>query len=187
MINKIVDSLNWIYIGIAGIIFGVVSWLGIMAASAFTKKTASLHWNEHLNVVSTQAAEKTIIKIENRLTDFLQEIKESNFNLFEIQKDNIRIEVNKFLKPVKEGLEVLQKSHKKTEKEVTKIKEEIAEIKKELEISKASRHESKGSVEAVMSLVLEKLRELTPELDELKSEPKKFSGKKILNGLYNHD
>ena len=176
MINKIVDSLNWLYIGIAGIIFGVVSWLSIAAAGAFAKKTASLHWKDHIDTVSTQAANKAA-------TQILSEIKQSNKELFETQKDNIRTEVKLFLDPVKEGLETLQKSHKKTEKEVTKIKEEIAEIKKELEISKASRHESKGSVEAVMNLVLEKLRELTPELDE----PKKFSGKKIFNGLYNHD
>jgi len=58
MINKIVDSLNWLYIGIAGIIFGVVSWLSIAAAGAFAKKTASLHWKDHIDTVSTQAANK---------------------------------------------------------------------------------------------------------------------------------
>ena len=153
MINKIIDSLNWLYIGIAGIIFGVVSWLSIAAAGAFAKKTASLHWKDHIDKVSTQAANEAANLI-------LSEIKKSNIELFETQKDNIRIEVDKFLKPVKEGLEVLQKSHKKTEKEVTKIKEEIAEIKKELEISKASRHETKGNVESVMNLVLDELKDL---------------------------
>lgn len=178
MINKIVDSLNWLYIGIAGIIFGVVSWLSIAAAGAFAKKTASLHWKDHIDTVSTQAANKAA-------TQILSEIKQSNKELFETQKDNIRIEVKLFLDPVKEGLETLQKSHKKTEKEVTKIKEEIAEIKKELEISKASRHESKEEVRAVLYSAIETIQEFNKVILEL---PKKqLKPLKILNGLYNHD
>ena len=175
MINKIIDSLNWLYIGIAGIIFGVVSWLSIAAAGAFAKKTASLHWKDHIDKVSTQAANEAANLI-------LSEIKKSNIELFETQKDNIRIEVDKFLKPVKEGLEVLQKSHKKTEKEVTKIKEEIAEIKRELEDSKKSRHASKEEVRVVLYSAIETIEEFNKVILEL---PKKqLKPLKVVNGLY---
>lgn len=180
MINKIVDSLNWLYIGIAGIIFAVVSWLSITAAGAFAKKTAILHWKDHIDTVSTQAANQAANLI-------LSEIKKSNIELFEGQKDNIRIEVKSILDPVKEGLETLQKSHKKTEKKVTKIKEEIAEIKKELEASKRSRHDSKADVESVLNLAIESIKEFNIKFDTEK-EPKSLKViNSVVNGLYNKE
>jgi len=174
MINKIVDSLNWLYIGIAGIIFGVVSWLSITAAGAFAKKTAILHWKDHIDTVSTQAANQAANLI-------LSEIKQSNKELLETHIDNIRIEVKSILDPVKEGLETLQKSHKKTEKQVTKINKEIAEIKKELEDSKKSRHQSKAGVESVLTLAIETIKEFNIKFNT-KKEPKSL---KVINGVVN--
>lgn len=154
MMEKIMDYLNWLYIGVGTIILGAIGWLVAMGAKAYATKTTSLLWQEQMTKISEEAAKKAVKNVvlsqelKERDKELLESLTKIVINGLAEYPPLVRKEATELLNPLIASTQTLIKSNKINQSK-------IAKIEKSLKEHRESEHKHRNDTLTVLNFLID--------------------------------
>lgn len=167
MIDKILEYLNWLYVGIGATILTFVGWLFAMSAKSYAVKSTTLFYQDEMRKLSESAAEKAVEKV------LVSEALKKRDNELLASLTNIVANGLAQYPPLvrKEAVELLAPIIKSNKINQTKI----AKIEKSLKEHRESEHKHRHDTLTVLNFLIDSINETTKNADKIVELQRKIS------------
>ncbi len=166
MIDKALEYLNWLYVGIGAIMLTAAGWLVASAAKAITVKTVTLNYQEEMRKLSEAAADKAVEKVlvsealRKRDKELLESLTNIVINGLAAYPPIVREEAERYLKPLISSSEILIKSDKINQRKISKIEKSLKE-------HRDHEHKHRHDILTVLNFLIDSVNESTKNADKI--------------------